>query len=793
MVAYEACDLCGLDITGAPVVKTIGGEEHHFCCQGCARVYQAAYENGILDQVVTKPAKKDKTKGEGIFQQGESTHFSIEGMWCAGCALAAENVLKSMPGIQAADVSFAAESGRLQYDPKLANPEQVLQSLDALGYHARLMDDAEDKKTSKQQERTFLQLITSAAFGMQVMIIYLVQLYQQYSAGNFNLPMVRELQYLAWALATPVLFFGGSSFLKGAWRALRAKTATMDTLVSLGTLSAYGYSVYIALMGTGEAYFDSVAMITTFVMIGRWLEAIGGGQARKGIRKLLALQPQKTWLKNGEDWAEVKAGSLAKGQTILVKPGERVPVDATVLDGHAAVDESLLTGESTPVGKAPGDQVFAGTVVSDSPLICQVERPMDATRLAQITELVEQTLTAKPAIQRIADKASAWFAIGILLAAVITAVVWYLRTGMFSHALINAVAVLVVACPCALGLATPLALTVSLSKAAGEGVLVRKSNALEQAGQCSMVVFDKTGTLTQGHLSLVAVQVSAQSKTSEAEALLLAASAEAASEHPIAVAIREAVSDQSSPYKGEDYKNLRGMGVSVQIEDHRLLLGSLRLFGPKEDYPELAKEAQEYANQGNSIVWMGWDEAPFAFISLRDEPNPDAKELIEKLKTQALRIAILSGDSVETTKAIAGELGVTDYRGHCLPADKTAAIKTWQGQGEKVMMIGDGVNDAPALAQADVSITVAGGTDIAGETSDLILMHPDLLLIPWFVRLSRRVYRIIRENLGWAFAYNLISVPLAAFGLISPVIAAAAMATSSLLVVGNSLRLRGQK
>lgn len=790
MVAYEACDLCGLDITAKPVIKTIGGEEKNFCCQGCARVYQAAYENGMLDQVVTKPEKKEKSIGEGIFQPGESTHFSIQGMWCAGCALAAENVLKSMPGIQSADVSFAAESGRLQYDPKVANPEEVLKSLDALGYQARMMDDADDKKTSKQQEKTFLQLITAAAFGMQVMILYLVQLYQQYGAGNFGLPMVRHLQYLAWALATPVLFIGGSSFLRGAWRALRAKTATMDTLVSLGTLSAYGYSVYIALTGSGEAYFDSVAMITTFVMIGRWLEAIGGGQARKGIRKLLALQPKTAWLKKGNDWVEVKAGSLAQGQMILVKPGERVPVDAQVIEGQAAVDESLLTGESIPVGKMPGDAVYAGTVVSDSPLVCQVEKPMDATRLAQITELVEQTLTSKPAIQRLADKASAWFAIGILLAAMITAFVWYLRTGMFSHALINAVAVLVVACPCALGLATPLALTVSLSKAAGEGVLVRKSNALEQAGQCSMVVFDKTGTLTQGHLSLVAVERAGNNELTDKQVLALAASAEAASEHPIALAIREAAGIDSLSYQGEDFKNLRGMGVSAQIDDHRLLIGSLRLFGEQEKFAELVKRAQMYANQGNTIVWMGWDEAPFAFLALRDEPNPDAKELVEKLKTQGLRIAILSGDSVETTKAIAEMLAVEDFRGHCMPADKTEAIRAWQSQGEQVLMIGDGVNDAPALAQADVSITVAGGTDIAGETSDLILMRPDLLQIPWFIHLSRRVYRIIRENLGWAFAYNMISVPLAAFGLISPVIAAAAMATSSLLVVGNSLRLK---
>ena len=790
MVTYEPCALCGLDITGAPVVAEIGGEEKHFCCQGCARVYQAAYENDMLNQVVGKPQQTGRAKGAGLFQPGESTHFAIQGMWCAGCALAAENVLKSTPGVQAADVSFAAESGRLQYDPAVVNPEEVLQSLDSLGYHARLTDDREEAKASRQQEKTFLQLITAAAFGMQVMIIYLVQLYQQYSAGQFDLPMVRHLQYLAWALATPVLFIGGSSFLRGAWRAIRAKTATMDTLVALGTLSAYGYSVYITLTGTGEAYFDSVAMITTFVMIGRWLEALGGGQARKGIRKLLALQPRQAWLQSGEDWVEVKTGSLMLGQTILVKPGERVPVDSRVLKGQAAVDESLLTGESTPVEKFEGDQVFAGTVVSDSPLICQVEKVMDATRLAQITELVEKTLSAKPAIQRTADKASAWFAVGILLAAVITAGGWYLRAGDLSQALIHAVAVLVVACPCALGLATPLALTVSLSRSAGEGVLVRKSNALEQAGRSTMIVFDKTGTLTRGRLSVLAVQPDLQAGLSEKEVLALAAAAEAASEHPIALAIREAHAGNGPSYPGEDFKNLRGMGVTAQIDGRRLLVGSSRLFGDPESYPQLSSAAKVHAQRGETIVWVGWDAVPVAFFALGDDPNPDAIRLIGTLKDQGLRIAILSGDSGETTRAIATELGVEDFRGHCLPSDKTEAIRAWQGEGERVMMIGDGVNDAPALAQAEVSVTVSGGTDIAGETSDLILMRADLLLIPWFIHLSKRVYRIIRENLGWAFAYNLISVPLAALGWISPVIAAGAMACSSLLVVGNSLRLK---
>jgi heavy metal translocating P-type ATPase len=675
----------------------------------------------------------------------------------------------------------------------VADPGQVLQTLDALGYQARLTDNAAEKQATRQQERTLLQLITAVAFGMQVMLLYLTQLYHLYAAGQFDLPAVRHLQYLAWALATPALFYGGSSFLRGAWRALQARTATMDTLVALGTLSAYGYSAYVTLAGNGEAYFDSVVMITTFVMLGRWLEALGSGQARKGIRKLLALQPQQAWRREGDHWGQVSVVSLRIGQTILVKPGERVPVDAKILEGYAALDESLLTGESTPVERGPEDTIYAGSVVTDAALVCQVVRQVEHTRLTQITRLVEQTLSSKPPIQRLADKVSAWFAAGILLVSALTAIGWYLATGSMASALINAVAVLVVACPCALGLATPLALTVTLGRAAEQGLLVRNPTVLESAGQIDRVVFDKTGTLTQGRLSVTDVEVSPESGLSADDVLHLAANVEQYSEHPLAKAILEA---DSEPRLGagtgtavSDFRALRGLGVTAQIGGRRLLVGSPRLFGANGIPTGLRDRARVLAGMGKTIVWVGWNESAIGFIALQDTPDPGAIPALKKLQSEGLRVAMLSGDSVETTRAIATRLGLYDFTGQSLPAEKASRIKEWQERDELVLMVGDGVNDAPALAQADVSITVAGGTDIAGETSDLVLMRHDLMLIPWFIHLSQRTRRIIYQNLGWAFAYNLLAMPLAAFGLISPVIAAIAMSCSSLLVVGNSLRL----
>jgi heavy metal translocating P-type ATPase len=799
----EPCTLCGLPAR-SPVGRRVADEEKVFCCSGCAQVYELALESGVIDQVLGTPAARSGPRPP-LAGPRETAYFSLKGMWCAGCAVAAEGLLRRQPGVRSVDVSFAAERGRMTYDPSRVDPKRLLARLSVLGYRAALLSDRKEAAFERRVEGILLQLIVAVAFGMQVMMIYLAMLYPRYAAGDYSAPDTRNLQYVALGLAVPVLLVGGLSFLRGAVRALLARTATMDTLVALGTVSAFGYSVYVTITGSGAAYFDSVVMITTFVTLGRYLESVGGSRARRDINALLTLQPELCWIRQEGNWAKAEAGALVRGDHVLIKQGERVPADSVVLEGAAVVDESLLTGESAPLPKAPGDPLSGGTLVAEGSLVARVSEPVAESRLSRISRLIEQTLATKPPIQRIADRASAYFAFGIVAIAAVTLIARLSFGQPLPTALVATIAVLVVACPCALGLATPLALTVALGLTARTGVVVRNPAALEVAAIIKRAVFDKTGTVTRGSMTVEHVRVldSARTVATAAEDLLcVAAAVEQFSEHPVARAI---VSACAGPLPGvTDFEVRRGQGSSARVPalgNERVMVGSAAYLGldlgfagtdagSSEGAASQAAQAAAYTSRGSTVVWVGCQGSAKGFIALRDEPNPSAGAALAELRDLGVATTILSGDDPRTVETISAEIGVPEWAGGLTPEDKAGRILSWQESGERTLMVGDGVNDAPALAQAELAIAMAAGTDLAGETADVILTGNDLRAVPWFLRLSTRTRRVIRENLAWAFAYNLVAIPLAVTGLVSPIIASGAMACSSVLVVANSLRLR---
>jgi heavy metal translocating P-type ATPase len=772
-----------MDIMDDSVIRVVQGSEHCFDTEDCALLYERAAKAGMLEQVLADAPQQRRGLIERLGLHHETVFFTLDGMWCAACAQVVEKVLRQGDGVVDAQVSFAAGKGRIDYDPRTTDIKELIHRIERLGYIPRLEGGAESGKAGGTEERLLIQVLVAFAFGMQEMVLYIVRLYSAYGAGDFTSSQVRVLQVMALVLATPALFFGGITFLRGAWHELRTRTPGMDTLVALGTLSAFGYSTWATVVGGFPTYFDSVTMIVQFVILGRYIEMAGGARARKDVRGLMELQPERAWVR-GPSGAmhEMPAWQLKHGHTIVVKPGERVPVDATVVEGAGHADESLLTGESATVPKGDGDTIWAGTLVVDGALTARVERGVDASRLSGIRALVENTLSTRAPAERLADKVSLYLTLGVIALAVATGIGWTLSGTPASSALITAVAVLVVACPCALGLATPLAISVALGNTAREGVLVRNGAALENAGKTTVVVFDKTGTVTLGRL-----EVAGFGGQPKAELLRAAAAVEQYSQHPLAKAILAAT---APPPAASRFEALSGVGASAVLEDgSRVVVGRLELM-PQPPEGDVAQAALSHSKNGETIVWVGRDESVLGFLALRDEIDPAAREAIALIRKNGVAAMLLSGDSEETTRAVAAELEIEVHESRLTPELKAERISQLRADGEWVAMVGDGVNDAPALAGADLSITVAGGTDIAGQTSDVVLSRDDLTLVPWFISAASATRRIIRQNLGWAMAYNAIALPLAAFGVITPAVAAAAMASSSLLVVGNSLRLR---
>ncbi len=778
--AGPRCALCGMAITGAPVTRTIGGKDVQFDTDGCARIYEVADAQGILDQVLSAAEPKRAGALERLRTPHATAFIDLGGMWCASCATSAGRVLEHADGVESATFNFAMGKGRVDYDPTRIEVDEILHRLEGMGYSPRVTGETGRKDAGKAEERILIQAIVALAFEMQVMLLYLERLYPLYNRGQFGSPDAHTVGLIVWVLATPALFFGGQTFLRGAWHSLLARTANMDTLVALGTLAAYSYSVWAVLAGGREVYFDSVVMITTFVVVGRYLETVGGARARKDVRALLELQPERAWKLESGGLTQVRAATLLPGDVIVVKQGERVPVDAEVTDGAGAANEALLSGEAVPVRKAAGDEVLAGTLLLEGSVTARVVRVAEQTRLAGVRHLVEETLATKAPVERMADIASKWLTLGIIAVALLTFAGWSLAAKSPAEALIAAVAVLVVACPCALGLATPLAVSVTLGQTASAGVLVRSPAALETAASVTRAAFDKTGTLTRGDLEVVSA-VPADAGMSAGELTCLAAAAEVRSEHPLGRAIARAC---AMPAEASGFVPAKGEGVQASVGGETVRVG--RDTYVAGDVPDALRSVEvAHAAEGRTVVWVSKAERVVGMIALSDELQPGAADVVSAMREAGVSTALLSGDSNAATGAIAGQLGIDAHAARLTPERKAETIAGWQAAGERVLMVGDGVNDAPALARADVSVTVAGGTDVAGETSDVVLARADLRLVPWFLRVSALSRRVIRENLGWALLYNAIAVPLAAFGVISP-------AMIRLCVSANQSRLRKQ-
>ena len=814
------CYHCGQELPSESFRETIKGREFNFCCQGCQAICRYIHDAGLASYY----DKRDKSRPGGpplllsedmeayvdpmfVKAEGAVNEISllIEGVHCAACIWLIERVLGKTEGVVSARINLSTSRARVQWNGTMVDPGEIIRKIASLGYNATPYDPSSSEAPLAKKSADMMIRMAVAGFCSVAAMFLAEGLYAGYFWG-IDASSRNFMQWLSLIITTPAVFYSGIPFMRGAYNGLRNRAMTMDLPISLGALITYFYSAWATVNKRGDVYFDSAAMFIFLILIGRYLEAASKRKAGSATERLLSLGAKTARVVRDGERTTVPVNAVAVGDLVEVRPGEKIAVDGIVTEGESRVDESMLTGESRPVKKFIGSQVSGAALNMDGTFIFRATKIGDDTILSKIIRLVEDAQSSKASIQRVADRIAAYFVPAILGIAALTYLYWSIHDP--GHAVIYSIAVLIITCPCALALATPAAIIAGTGAGAREGILIKNGEVLEKAHKATHIIFDKTGTLTEGKMGVVNIVVSGRwsGVSAEDELLRLASIVEKGSEHPIGKAIvREATDrklDLNINVKG--FKAYPGKGVEGKIEWpvvggqwSEVSIGNKRfMFEKRLQIPEeLIVEEERLSSEGKTVVFVStghWplatDHSLFALIAISDRVRPEAKDAVADLKKMGLKVTVLTGDNRRVAEAIARTVGADNVIAEVLPEEKEATVRGLQEKGEIVIMVGDGINDAPALARADIGMAVGSGTDVAIESADIVLLNSNPLSVSRAVKISRKTFGIIKGNLGISVLYNILFTPLAALGFIVPVVAGIAMPLSSLVVIGNSIR-----